>query len=106
MVLASIAISASVALLAVVPLTRITIKVIDRFGFRRTSAVSLVVVAILVALITGWPGLFIMFVAAGIGLLPVLFGSRRMNCLGVILLPIACNLSGIGELIASFLGLL
>jgi putative membrane protein len=106
MVLASIAISGAVALLMVAPLTRITIKVIHRFGFRMVSGVSLIAVTVLVALITGWSGLFVMFVAGGIGLLPVLFGSRRMNCLGVILLPIACNLSGVGELVASFLGLL
>jgi len=36
----------------------------------------------------------------------LLFGSRRLNCLGVLLLPIACNMSGIGEPVAAFLGLL
>jgi hypothetical protein len=45
-------------------------------------------------------------VATGIGLLPMLFGSRRMNCLGIILLPVACNLSGHGDLLAGILGLL
>jgi len=38
-------------------------------------------------------------------LLPVLFGSRRMNCLGVILLPMACNMSGFGPGLAACLGL-
>jgi TctA family transporter len=47
-----------------------------------------------------------MTVATGIGLIPVLFGSRRLNCLGVLLLPIACNMSGVGESVAAFLGLL
>ena len=47
-----------------------------------------------------------MIVAAGIGLIPVLFGSRRLNCLGVLLLPIACNMSGVGEPVAAFLRLL
>ena len=40
------------------------------------------------------------------GLVPVLHGSRRMNCLGVILLPIACNMSGVGPRVAGWLGLL
>ena len=44
-------------------------------------------------------------VATGIGLLPVLFGSRRLNCLGILLLPIACNMSGFGSKITAFLGL-
>ena len=38
-------------------------------------------------------------------LLPVLFGSRRLNCLGILLLPIACNMSGFGETITGWLGL-
>jgi TctA family transporter len=54
---------------------------------------------------TGRMGVLIMVVSAGIGLLPVLFGSRRMNCLGVILLPAACNMSGFGTDIAGWLGL-
>ena len=45
-------------------------------------------------------------VAGGaIGLVPVLLGSRRMNCLGVILLPMACNMSGVGSTVAGWLGL-
>ena len=43
--------------------------------------------------------------AVPIGLLPVLFGSRRLNCLGILLLPIACNMSGFGETITGWLGL-
>jgi hypothetical protein len=47
-----------------------------------------------------------MLTAAGIGLIPVLFGSRRMNGLGIILLPMACNMSGVGPAVARSLGLL
>ena len=52
-----------------------------------------------------WENPFIAAVATGIGLIPVLFGSRRLNCLGILLLPIACNMSGFGPKIAAFLGL-
>ncbi len=41
---------------------------------------------------TGWVGLLIMAVACTIGLLPVLFGTRRLNCLGVILVPVTLGL--------------
>jgi len=51
-------------------------------------------------------GLAICAVATGIGLIPVLWGSRRMNCMGVLLLPIALNMVGAGDVVARFLGLL
>jgi TctA family transporter len=56
--------------------------------------------------LTGLPGAGLLAVATGIGLLPVVSGSRRLNCLGVILLPTACNMSGFGTRVAGWLGLL
>jgi len=44
--------------------------------------------------------------ATAIGLIPTLFGSRRMNCLGVLLLPITLNMAGVGPAIAKMLGLI
>ena len=41
-----------------------------------------------------------------IGLIPVLWGSRRMNAMGVLLLPIALNMAGAGDTVARWLGLL
>ena len=54
----------------------------------------------------GGPGLIIAAVGTCIGLLPVLVGGRRMNCLGVLLLPITLNVIGIGPDVARWLGLL
>jgi putative membrane protein len=54
---------------------------------------------------TGWAGLLVCLVAGGIGLIPVLWGSRRMHCMGVLLLPIALNMAGVGDVIAGWLGL-
>jgi TctA family transporter len=54
---------------------------------------------------TGWGGLLICAVATGIGLIPVLWGSRRVNGMGVLLLPIALNMSGAGGVVAGWLGL-
>ena len=93
-------------MLLVAPLTRLTLAAMDRVGYRTISLAALFVIIVLVGGITGWSGLCVMGVAAGIGLLPVLFGSRRMNCLGVILLPMACNMSGVGSAVAQWLGLL
>ena len=104
--LGSVALSGALSFLLLSPFTHGMLGLIKRIDYRLLSAFSLVIITGLVFWITGGAGLFVMSVAAGIGLLPVLFGSRRLNCLGVLLLPIACNLSHIGDPIASFLGLL
>ena len=105
LVLGSIAVSAGLSYLAMEPITRLTIRFVSRFNYRHVSTVALVVIVLMVLLMTGWIGLFIAAVGTGIGLLPVLFGSRRLNCLGILLLPIACNMSGFGSRIISLLGL-
>jgi len=104
--LGCIAISGTVSFLLISPLTKWTLKLMKKVEYRLISVFSLFIIVALVFSITGWIGLFIMTVASGIGLIPVLYGSRRLNCLGVLLLPIACNMSGIGEPVAAFLGLL
>jgi len=104
--LGSIALSGAVSFLLLSPLAKWTLKLIKKVDYRLISVFALGIISALVFSITGWIGLFIMTVSTGIGLIPVLFGSRRLNCLGVLLLPIACNMSGIGEPIAAFLGLL
>ena len=105
LVLGCIAIASGVSYLMMEPLTRLTLKFIDRFNYRHVSTVALAIIVIMVYAVTGWTGLFIALVGTGIGLLPVLFGSRRLNCLGILLLPIACNMSGFGETITGWLGL-
>lgn len=105
LVLGSIAVSAGLSYLAMEPLTRLTVRFVSRFNYRHVSTVALAVIVLMVLLMTGWIGLFIAAVGTGIGLLPVLFGSRRLNCLGILLLPIACNMSGFGYKIIALLGL-
>ncbi|MGQ9661724.1 MAG: tripartite tricarboxylate transporter permease [Kiritimatiellia bacterium] len=103
--LAATALAGSTAYLLVVPLGRITIAAINRFALRNLSLTAFGLIMSAVRLITGPMGLLVALVAAGIGLLPLLYGSRRMNCLGVILLPAACNISGISSSLAGWLGL-
>jgi putative membrane protein len=104
--LGAVALSGAAAFWLLSPLTRLLLALLRRFGSRRMCAGSLALTVLLVGTMTGPTGLAVMTVGAGIGLLPVLFGSRRVNCLGVLLLPMACNLSGVGESVAAFLGLL
>ncbi len=86
-------------------LTRLTIALVARVHYRWVSLATLVVLLLIVWGMTGWGGLLICAVATGIGLIPVLWGSRRMNCMGVLLLPIALNMVGWGAPLAAFLGL-
>ncbi len=104
--LAAIAISGCTAFLLVSPLARLTITIIKKCGFRTISAAALALATVIVYIITGYMGLIIMLTSTGIGLIPVLFGSRRLHCLGIILLPMACNMSGLGPSIAKLMGLL
>jgi putative membrane protein len=103
--LGCIAISGAVAFLLLSPLTRLTLWLMGRVDYRTISGAALLIILLMVYGVTGWAGIFIMVVGAGIGLLPVLFGSRRLNCLGILLLPIACNMSGVGSTVAAWLGL-
>lgn len=104
--LAALALAGAATYFLVRPLSRLLIVAVGRWGYRTLSWLALAVSLALVIGVTGWAGLLVMAVASGIGLIPVLFGSRRMNCLGVILVPVACNMSGVGATVAGALGLL
>ncbi|MCX7683278.1 MAG: tripartite tricarboxylate transporter permease [Anaerolineae bacterium] len=88
------------------PIARLVSRAISRVHYRRVSLGTLVVLLLVVAGMTGAGGLLICAAATGIGLIPVLWGSRRMNCMGVLLLPVALNMAGAGDTMAGWLGLL
>ena len=87
-------------------LTRLMVRLLARVHYRWISLGTLVVLLAIVVGMTGPGGLLVCAVATGIGLIPVLWGSRRMNCMGVLLLPIALNMVGVGDVVARWLGLL
>lgn len=106
LVLGSIAFSGALAFILMAPLSRLMLRLLPYMGFRLFSTLALILMVAMVWGITGVSGLAILTVGTGIGLIPILFGSRRLNALGLLLLPIACNLSGVGPAVASSLGLL
>jgi len=87
-------------------LTRLVIALTSRVSYRTLSLMTLLILVSVVFGMTGVGGLGICAVATGIGLIPVLWGSRRMNAMGVLLLPIALNMAGAGDTVARWLGLL
>lgn len=85
---------------------RVAVWLVSRINYRYISFVTLLVMSALVFALTGIGGIAIMLIATPIGALSVLWGSRRMNCLGVILVPITLNLAGLGPTVAHWLGIL
>lgn len=86
-------------------LSRIAIGVVSRVDYRWLSAGTLLLLIAIVLGLTGWGGLLVALVATGIGLLPALWGSRRTNCLGVVLLPLTLQMAGLGPTVAGWMGL-
>jgi putative membrane protein len=87
-------------------LSKGAISLIARIDYRWLSWGTLGLLIGLVFVVTGWQGLLIACTATGIGLIPILFHSRRMNCMGVLLVPILLNMAGWGPAVAEILGLL
>ena len=81
------------------------IHAVGVFRALKESASRPLKVALVLGLI-GPVGLGVMLVASAIGFIPVLWGSRRMNAMGILLLPIALDMVGLGDDLARWLGLL
>jgi putative membrane protein len=104
--IASMLICGSLAFLLLLWLSRGAIRLVVHVDYRWISVVTLVLLIGVVLAFTGWGGLLIATVATGIGLLPVMWGSRRVNCMGVLLLPLTLRLAGLGVPVADWLGLI
>jgi putative membrane protein len=102
---AAMLVSGALAFLLLLVLGRVAIALVSRFDYRWISAATLTALVGMVLLMTGWGGLLVAAVATAIGLMPVMWGARRMNCMGVLLLPLTLNLAGLGAPVASWLGL-
>ncbi len=103
---AAIAVAGMVSFLLLIVFARLATRLIVRVDYRTTSIATLMVLIGLIFLTTGFGGLLIALPAAAIGMIPTLFGSRRMNCLGVLLVPITLNMAGVGSTLARMLGLI
>ncbi len=106
MILATIAISAGFAFFLLLHFSRFMINVITRVDYRLISLFTVVILFAIVGTVTGLRGIFLTIVATGIGLIPVLFHSRRMNCMGVLLIPMSLNMVGLGPAVLKLLDLI
>jgi putative membrane protein len=95
----------ALAFLLLLWFSRLAIRLVAAVDYRYLSAGTIVLLAAIILTWTGWGGLLVAAVATAIGLLPVRWGSRRMNCMGVLLLPLTLSLAGLGPAVAAWLGL-
>ncbi|MFO7743064.1 MAG: tripartite tricarboxylate transporter permease [Anaerolineae bacterium] len=102
---AAVVLSGALSFFLLLLMARVAIRAMARVHYRLISLASLILLVTVVVGTTGWGGLLICAVATGIGLIPVLWGSRRLNGMGVLLLPIALNMSGVGGRVAGWMGL-
>jgi len=102
---AAVAVSGALAFLLLLWFTRPVARLVARVDTKWLSAGTLLLLLAIVVGFTGLGGLAVTAVATGIGLIPVMWGSRRMNCMGVLLLPITLNMIGVGATVAGWLGL-
>jgi putative membrane protein len=102
---AALAVSGAVSFFLLIPYSRFAVRFLARLDYRVVNIGTLIVIVVLLLITTGLNGLLIAIPATAIGMIPSLFGSRRMNCLGVLLVPITLNMAGIGPDIARLLGL-
>jgi putative membrane protein len=103
---AAVVLAGVVSFLMLLLMACLVSELVSRVRYRWICLGTLVMLVAVVIGMTGWGGLLICGVTTGIGLIPVLWGSRRMNCMGVLLLPIALNMTRAGSVIAGWLGLI
>lgn len=102
---AAMAVCGALAFFLLLGLSRAATGLVSRIPGRWLAGGTLVALGVVVAGLMGWRGLLIAAAATGIGLIPVVFGARRINCMGVLLLPALINMAGLGPVIAGWLGL-
>jgi putative membrane protein len=105
LVIAATLICGALAFGLLLGLSRAALWLVTRLDYRWISTGTLGLLVGMVVAMTGWSGLLIAVVATAIGLLPVMWGSRRMNCMGVLLLPLTLQMAGLGTTVAGWLGL-
>ncbi|MGM0599843.1 MAG: tripartite tricarboxylate transporter permease [Candidatus Rifleibacteriota bacterium] len=98
--------AAGLSFLLLLPFTRWCMRLVEKIDYHWVSVIALLLIVPAIYSFTGLGGMAIMAVATGIGLLPVLFQARRMNLMGVLLMPICLNMAGYGNEVLRFLGLI
>ena len=103
---AAVVVSGVISFFLLLLLARLAIELVGKVRYHWINMGTLAILLSVVIGMTGWGGLLICAAATGIGLIPILWGSRRVNCMGVLLLPVTLNMAGVGSTIAGWLDLI
>ncbi len=103
--LSVICLSTAISFFLLSTFSRAVIKLIQVINYRYISAGTLVFIVSVVFFMASWEGMLVLFVSGCIGMIPVFYHSRRMNCMGVLLIPVILNMAGYGSVVAGWLGL-
>ena len=105
LITAAIGICGAIAFIILIYASKLVARLVEKVPYQTLNIFVLVIGISIIYLMTGIQGVALMFVAAMIGLVPVMWNSRRLNLLAVILTPIWLNMAGVGADIAALLGL-
>ena len=103
--MAAVVASGALSFLLLIPLARLTARLVTVVDYHWISLAAMTVLLVIVVVTTGWGGMLVCAAATGIGLIPILWGARRSNCMGVLLLPLGLSMVGMGSIVAGWLGL-
>jgi putative membrane protein len=93
-IVCAVALCGGLASLLLVVLARWAVWLINRVPYRWISWATLALLLALITATTGWGGVGVALVATAIGSVPVLTHCRRVNCLGVLLVPLLLDMAG------------
>jgi putative membrane protein len=91
LVVAGMALCAIVAFGFTTGVAHAWVRHVHRISVRVMALAALCIACGLTFVFTGWVGALVMLVSTCVGCIPVFVGGRRMNCLGVLLVPILMN---------------
>ncbi len=91
-ILAAVLMSAAISYFATRLLGRLFARIIGKIDYRKLAIFAICIVVALVLLFTGPFGILILAAGTFIGMLPIEWGVRRSQCMGVLLVPIIIRL--------------
>lgn len=103
--LACLLLCSGLGFLALLGWGQVLARVADRLPYRQLAWGTALLLLCLIAGLTSWVGVGVALVCTAIGSIPLYWKSRRMHCLGVVLLPVILNMAGLSQPLTKLLGL-
>ncbi|NQU98525.1 tripartite tricarboxylate transporter permease, partial [Candidatus Woesearchaeota archaeon] len=78
----------SIAVILALKIAKIFSKIITKVDYRKLVIGIIVLITILVMLLTGFLGLWVLIVSTAVGLIPAIVKTTRTQAMGCIMLPV------------------